>query len=151
MHHQRPGSQVAQAAMKAAAVAPELAPELATGPVSADEVVPTIELPTVQDLLRHTSGLTYGFFGVGEVKKAYVEAKLTDGDFDNAEFAERPVNFAEPAKSSPEIEKLQQQLTAEQVRVQQVEREAQVKVQEAEILRRKREALSRLAPGIYLQ
>ena len=39
--------------------------------------------------MRHTSGLTYGFFGEGMVKKAYVDAKLFEGDFDNAEFAER--------------------------------------------------------------
>jgi CubicO group peptidase (beta-lactamase class C family) len=44
---------------------------------------------TIQDLMRHTSGLTYGFFGEGAVKKAYVESQLTAGDFDNAEFAER--------------------------------------------------------------
>ena len=44
---------------------------------------------TIQDLLRHTSGLTYGFFGDMLVKKAYLEAKVNDGDFDNAEFAER--------------------------------------------------------------
>ena len=37
---------------------------------------------------------------------------------------------------------MQQQLTAEQVRVQQVEREAQVKVQEAEILRREKELIA---------
>ena len=29
---------------------------------------------TIQDLMRHTSGFTYGFFGDGLVKKAYVEA-----------------------------------------------------------------------------
>jgi CubicO group peptidase (beta-lactamase class C family) len=44
---------------------------------------------TIQDLLRHTSGITYGFFGDMMVKKAYVEANVYDGDFDNAEFAER--------------------------------------------------------------
>jgi CubicO group peptidase (beta-lactamase class C family) len=44
---------------------------------------------TIQDLLRHTSGLTYGFFGDMLVKKGYLEAKVNDGDFDNAEFAER--------------------------------------------------------------
>jgi CubicO group peptidase (beta-lactamase class C family) len=44
---------------------------------------------TIQDLMRHTSGLTYGFFGEGMVKKAYVEAKLGDGDPDLAEFTER--------------------------------------------------------------
>jgi CubicO group peptidase (beta-lactamase class C family) len=44
---------------------------------------------TIQDLMRHTSGLTYGFFGEGVVKKAYVDAHVNAGDFDNAEFAER--------------------------------------------------------------
>jgi CubicO group peptidase (beta-lactamase class C family) len=44
---------------------------------------------TIQDLLRHTSGITYGFFGDLLVKKAYVNAKVLDGDYDNAEFAER--------------------------------------------------------------
>src|SRR5581483_5522742 len=44
---------------------------------------------TIQDLLRHTSGITYGFFGDLMVKKAYVAADVLAGDFDNAEFAER--------------------------------------------------------------
>ena len=53
------------------------------------ELVPAKRPITIQDLMRHTSGLTYGFFGEGMVKKAYVDAKLSDGDFDNGEFAER--------------------------------------------------------------
>ncbi len=44
---------------------------------------------TIQDLLRHTSGITYGFFGDMLVKKAYLAANLYDGDYDNAEFVER--------------------------------------------------------------
>ena len=44
---------------------------------------------SIQDLMRHTSGITYGFFGEGAVKKAYVDAHVFQGDFDNAEFAER--------------------------------------------------------------
>jgi len=44
---------------------------------------------TIQDLMRHTSGITYGFFGDLLVKKAYVEANIFDGDYDNAQFAER--------------------------------------------------------------
>jgi CubicO group peptidase (beta-lactamase class C family) len=44
---------------------------------------------TIQDLLRHTSGITYGFFGDLLVKKAYIDANVYEGDFDNAEFAER--------------------------------------------------------------
>lgn len=33
---------------------------------------------TVQDLLRHTSGLTYGAAGRGPLKQAYIDAKLMD-------------------------------------------------------------------------
>jgi CubicO group peptidase (beta-lactamase class C family) len=57
-------------------------------PVSLDLVAPRRPM-TVQDLLRHTSGLTYGFFGDGLVKKSYVDGAISAGDFDNAEFAER--------------------------------------------------------------
>ena len=42
---------------------------------------------TVEDLLLHTSGITYGFYGQGLVKAAYAGIYL--GDFDNAGFAER--------------------------------------------------------------
>ena len=42
---------------------------------------------TVEDLLLHTSGITYGFYGVGLVKAAYGGIYL--GDFDNAAFVER--------------------------------------------------------------
>lgn len=44
---------------------------------------------TIKDLLRHTSGLTYGFYGDGTVRKLYANAGLFEGDFDNALFAER--------------------------------------------------------------
>jgi CubicO group peptidase (beta-lactamase class C family) len=44
---------------------------------------------TIEDLLRHTSGLTYGFYGDGAVRKLYDNSGLFDGDFDNAAFAER--------------------------------------------------------------
>jgi CubicO group peptidase (beta-lactamase class C family) len=44
---------------------------------------------TIEDLLRHTSGLTYGFYGDGAVRKLYAQADLFNGDTDNAEFAER--------------------------------------------------------------
>jgi CubicO group peptidase (beta-lactamase class C family) len=43
----------------------------------------------IEDLLRHTSGLTYGFYGDSMVRKLYANADLFDGDFDNALFAER--------------------------------------------------------------
>jgi CubicO group peptidase (beta-lactamase class C family) len=53
------------------------------------DTVPAKRPITIQDLMRHTSGITYGFFGEGMVKKAYVDAHLFSGDVDNAEFAER--------------------------------------------------------------
>jgi CubicO group peptidase (beta-lactamase class C family) len=53
------------------------------------ETVPAKRPITIQDLMRHTSGITYGFFGEGLVKNAYVDAHLFTGDVDNAEFAER--------------------------------------------------------------
>ncbi|WP_374568620.1 serine hydrolase domain-containing protein [Ideonella sp.] len=52
------------------------------------ELVPTQRSMTVQDLLRHTSGLTYGFFGNSLVRTAYDQAKLFE-DLDNAQFADR--------------------------------------------------------------
>ena len=53
------------------------------------ETVPARRPINVQDLMRHTSGLTYGFFGPGLVKQAYNEANLNADDPDNAEFAKR--------------------------------------------------------------
>ncbi len=43
---------------------------------------------TIEDLLRHTSGITYGFYGDSPVRKLYMSSGLFDGDFDNAQFAE---------------------------------------------------------------
>ncbi|MBE7369374.1 serine hydrolase domain-containing protein [Ramlibacter pallidus] len=53
------------------------------------ELVPMRRQMTVQDLLRHTSGLTYGFFGDSLVKKAYLDAGVGAGDFTSAEFVEK--------------------------------------------------------------
>lgn len=53
------------------------------------DLVPQRRQLTVQDLMRHTSGITYGFFGEGLVKKAYVDAKIFSEDVDNAGFADR--------------------------------------------------------------
>src|ERR1700722_13285063 len=44
---------------------------------------------TIRDLLRHTSGITYGFYGESPVRKLYASSGLFDGDFDTAQFAER--------------------------------------------------------------
>ena len=51
------------------------------------DLVPLRRPITIEDLLLHTSGITYGFYGEGLVKVAYQDIYL--GDFDNAEFAER--------------------------------------------------------------
>ncbi len=53
------------------------------------ELVPLIRPITILDLMRHTSGITYGFYGDSLVRKAYAAADLYAGDFDLAEFAER--------------------------------------------------------------
>jgi CubicO group peptidase (beta-lactamase class C family) len=44
---------------------------------------------TIRDLLRHTSGITYGFYGDSPVRKLYANSGLFDGDFDNAQLAMR--------------------------------------------------------------
>jgi CubicO group peptidase (beta-lactamase class C family) len=44
---------------------------------------------TIQDLLRHTSGLTYGIFGKSLVKQAYNEANLFDRNQTLAEFVSK--------------------------------------------------------------
>jgi CubicO group peptidase (beta-lactamase class C family) len=44
---------------------------------------------TIRDLLRHTSGITYGFFGETQVQKLYANPLLYAGDYDNADFADR--------------------------------------------------------------
>ena len=53
------------------------------------ELVPLTRPITILDLMRHTSGITYGFYGDSLVRKAYKEANLYAGEFDLAEFAER--------------------------------------------------------------
>ncbi|HKO70146.1 MAG TPA: serine hydrolase domain-containing protein [Bradyrhizobium sp.] len=53
------------------------------------ELVPPDHPPTILDLMRQTSGITYGFYGDSLVRKAYAAADIYAGDFDNAEFAER--------------------------------------------------------------
>ena len=53
------------------------------------DLVPATRDMTIQDLFRHTSGLTYGFFGPGLVKKMYVEAKVWNDYPSNAELVDR--------------------------------------------------------------
>ena len=54
---------------------------------------PVARAITIEDLLRHTSGLTYGFYGESPVRKLYAGSGLFDGDFDNAQFADRIANL----------------------------------------------------------
>lgn len=44
---------------------------------------------TIEDLLRHTSGITYGYIGGNLIKKAYTDANLFAGKFNNKVLAER--------------------------------------------------------------
>ena len=53
------------------------------------ELVPPDRPPTVLDLMRQTSGITYGFYGDSLVRQAYRAANIYAGDYDLAEFAER--------------------------------------------------------------
>jgi CubicO group peptidase (beta-lactamase class C family) len=62
-------------------------PAFATMHVGMDKV-PASRAITVQDLLRHTSGLTYEFRGSGPVHKAYVDARVSRLKQTNADQAE---------------------------------------------------------------
>lgn len=50
---------------------------------------PLVRPIRILDLLRQTSGITYGFYGDSPVRKLYASSGLFEGDFDNAQFAER--------------------------------------------------------------
>ena len=52
-------------------------------------LVPPDRPVTVEDLLRQTSGITYDYIGGTLIEKAYRDAHIFDGHFDNREFAER--------------------------------------------------------------
>ena len=53
------------------------------------QLVPARRPITVQDLMRHSSGITYGFFGDTLVKKAYQGVDLVSGNFTNADLVDR--------------------------------------------------------------
>ena len=63
------------------------------------ELVPAQRNMTIQDLFRHTSGLTYGFFGNTLVKKMYVETKVWNDYPSNAELVDRLAKL--PLASQP--------------------------------------------------
>jgi CubicO group peptidase (beta-lactamase class C family) len=53
------------------------------------DIVPAARQPTVHDLLRHTSGFTYGVFGKSMVKELYGKAGVDKTDHNNAEFVKK--------------------------------------------------------------
>lgn len=53
------------------------------------ELVPALREMTVHDLMRHTSGIAYDFFGKSLVKDQYKANKVDDWDQTNAEFLQR--------------------------------------------------------------
>jgi CubicO group peptidase (beta-lactamase class C family) len=62
-------------------------PGLMAGMPPVMDLLPAGRPMTVQDLMRHTSGLTYGFFDT-PVAALYRDANFFGGDFTNAEFVE---------------------------------------------------------------
>jgi CubicO group peptidase (beta-lactamase class C family) len=50
---------------------------------------PQVRPMTVQDLMRHTSGLTYGVAGLNKVKQSYVDMKVMDANQTNEQMAEK--------------------------------------------------------------
>ena len=52
-------------------------------------LVPPDRPVTIEDLLRQTSGITYDYIGGQLIEKAYRDADIFDGHFDNEEFAAR--------------------------------------------------------------
>lgn len=53
------------------------------------EIVPSLREPTVHDLLRHTSGFTYGVFGKSLVKDLYTKNDVDGVDHDNAQLVKK--------------------------------------------------------------
>lgn len=51
------------------------------------DLVPPVRPITIQDLLRHTSGITYDHVGDGPIHKMYQESRLRSRKIDNAEHA----------------------------------------------------------------
>lgn len=54
-----------------------------------DGVPVSAAAPTIQDLLRHTAGIAYGYLGDGPTRRAYEADGLLTEDLDNEAFAER--------------------------------------------------------------
>ena len=63
------------------------------------EVVPAQREITLQDLMRHTSGFTYGTRGTGPVNAAYLDAKIGSRDDSNADLVAKLAKI--PLKYQP--------------------------------------------------
>ncbi len=75
-------------------------PELGGLEVMIDgKLVPAKREMTVQDLMRHTSGMTYGVFGESAVDEMYNDADLLGGNRDVAEFVTKLARL--PLKHQP--------------------------------------------------
>ncbi|WP_441236933.1 serine hydrolase domain-containing protein [Bradyrhizobium sp. 930_D9_N1_4] len=53
------------------------------------ELEPPVRPVNIEDLLRHTSGISYDYIGAPWVMEVYLAAKIFDGPFDNRQFADR--------------------------------------------------------------
>ena len=58
------------------------------------ELEPQTRPMTVQDLMRHTSGLTYGAIGANQIKQSYIDMKVADRNLTNAEMADKLAKLA---------------------------------------------------------
>ena len=58
------------------------------------ELEPQTRPMTVQDLMRHTSGLTYGAIGANQIKQSYIDLKVADRNLTNAEMADKLAKLA---------------------------------------------------------
>jgi CubicO group peptidase (beta-lactamase class C family) len=67
----------------------QVAVDIATDGTDALKLVPVDRPITIADLLRHTSGITYDYIGGKLIMKAYSEAGLFNGHYDNKTFADR--------------------------------------------------------------
>jgi CubicO group peptidase (beta-lactamase class C family) len=66
---------------------------------------PQTRAMTVQDLMRHTSGLTYGAIGTNPVKQSYLDMKMADRGQTNAEMVDkRQAGAALPARHDLNID-----------------------------------------------
>jgi len=53
------------------------------------DLVPPVRPVNIEDLLRHTSGISYDYIGGKWVEQAYQAANIFEGHFNNREFADR--------------------------------------------------------------